>query len=224
MSRISRHAIAACAAAAASLCGPAVADAATVTLDHPCYYQTTPRQKINFRGAGFVPNAQGRASFAGQTVGGPIGPTGAFSAGGFPTPRLTRNQQRFTLSVTDGTNHVNVPVNVTKVFGDFNPSTGRPETLRVRILVQGLGAVLESLHRNRHGTIYAHYIRPNGKLKANRRLGRLSGVCGAMITCRIRLLPYSSELGTWRVYLDTNPGYKRREVARVSIAFAVRQP
>ena len=222
MRRLSRHAIAACAVTAAALCGPAAADAATVTLDHPCYFQATPRQKINFRGAGFRPNAQGRAQFAGQTVAGAIGFDGAFSAGGFPTPRLTRNQQRFTLSVTDGTNNVSVPVNVTKVLGDFNPSSGRPETLRVRILVQGLGAVLESLHRNPHATVYAHYIRPNGRLKANRRLGRLSGVCGSLLTGRIRLLPYGSELGTWRVYLDTDPSYKRREVARVSVAFTVR--
>ena len=43
-----------------------------------------------------------------------------------------------------------------------------------------------------------------------------------MLTGRIRLLPYSSELGTWRVYLDTNPTYKRREGARVSVGFTVR--
>jgi hypothetical protein len=41
-------------------------------------------------------------------------------------------------------------------------------------------------------------------------------------TGKIRLLPYPSELGSWRVYLDTNPTYKRREVAQVLIGFTVR--
>ena len=41
-------------------------------------------------------------------------------------------------------------------------------------------------------------------------------------TAKIRLLPYPSELGSWRVYLDTNPTYKRRDAAQVVIGFTVR--
>ena len=217
MRRISRHAIAACATTVAVLCGPAAAQAATVTVDHGCYF----KQRGTFKLSGFTPNSTVQVRFAGRTLSGPVFADGT-RTGGFLIPPLSRNQQRFTMSASDGVHHASATVNATKVFGDFNPSSGRPETLRVRILVQGLGAVLESLHRNPHGTVYAHYIRPNGKLKANRRLGRLSGVCGSMLTGRIRLLPYSSELGTWRVYLDTNPTYKRHEGARVSVGFTVR--
>ena len=36
-----------------------------------------------------------------------------------------------------------------------------------------------------------------------------------------RLLPYSSELGLWRVYLDTNAGYKKREIAQLVVGFTV---
>jgi hypothetical protein len=159
--------------------------------------------------------------FGGRTLTGPARSDGTRS-GFFPAPSLRFRQQRFTLSATDGVNNASVAVNVTKVLGDFTPSSGRPETLRAHFLVQGLGAVLDYLHRSPRGTVYAHYIRPNGKLKANRAIGSLSGVCGSLRTGKIRLLPYPSELGFWRVYLDTNPTYKRREAAQVVIGFTVR--
>ena len=198
------------------------ADAATVTLDHPCYFRTSSvGQRINFALSGFTPNAPVQVRFAGRTLTGTLKPDGTQS-GFFTTPALSFNQQRFTLSASDGAHTAATTVNATKVLGDFTPSNGRPETLRAHILAQGLGAVLDFLHRNPHGTVYAHYIRPNGRLRANRRLGTLGGACGSLRTGRIRLLPYSSELGTWRVYLDTNPTYKRRETARVFVAFTVR--
>jgi hypothetical protein len=209
-------------AAALSASSAAAADAATVSLDHPCYFRTSSvGERINFTLSGFTPNAPLQVRFAGRTLTGTVKPDGTQS-GFFTTPTLSFNQQRFALSATDGVNTAGTTVNATKLLGDFTPSNGRPETLRAHILAQGLGAVLDFLHRRPHGTVYAHYVRPNGKLKANRRLGSLSGVCGSMRTGRIRLLPYSSELGTWRVYLDTNPTYKRREVAQALIAFTVR--
>jgi len=112
--------------------------------------------------------------FGGRTLTGMALADGTRS-GFFPTPSLRFRQQRFTLSATDGVHNASVAVNVTKVLGDFTPSSGRPETLRAHFLVQGLGAVLDYLHRSPRGTVYAHYIRPNGKLKANRAIGSLSG-------------------------------------------------
>ncbi len=222
MPRTRRLVIALSVAAVTALGGAAAADAATLTVDHPCYFRTTSTgQRVNFTGAGFTPNAPVQVRFGGRTLSGNVRSDGTF-AGFFTAPSLRFRQQRFTLSASDGTNTKAVTVNVTKVLGDFTPSTGRPETLRAHILAQGLGAVLDFLHRNPHGTVYAHYIRPNGRLKANRALGSLSGVCGSLRTGKIRLLPYRSELGSWRVYLDTNPTYKRREVAQVVIGFTVR--
>ena len=222
MPRARRLAIAASLAAVTALGGAAAADAATVTVDHPCYFKTTSTaQQVHFSLAGFTPNGPLTVRFGGRTLTGTALSAGTRS-GFFPAPSLRFRQQRFTLSATDGVNNASVGVNVTKVLGDFTPSTGRPETLRAHFLVQGLGAVLDYLHRNPRGTVYAHYIRPNGKLKANRAIGSLSGVCGSLRTGKIRLLPYPSELGSWRVYLDTNRTYKRREAAQVVIGFTVR--
>jgi len=222
MPRARRLAIAASLAAVTAMGGAAAADAATVTVDHPCYFKTTSTaQQVHFSLAGFTPNGPLTVRFGGRTLTGTALSDGTRS-GFFPAPSLRFRQQRFTLSATDGVNNASVGVNVTKVLGDFTPSTGRPETLRAHFLVQGLGAVLDYLHRNPRGTVYAHYIRPNGKLKANRAIGSLSGVCGSLRTGKIRLLPYPSELGSWRVYLDTNRTYKRREAAQVVIGFTVR--
>jgi hypothetical protein len=222
MPRTRRLVIAASVAAVTALDGAAAADAATVTVDHPCYFRTASfGQQVRFAGSGFTPKATAQVQFAGKTLSGPVGTAGGFSSF-FTAPSLRFRQQRFTLSATDGVNNASVGVNVTKILGDFTPSTGRPETLRAHFLVQGLGAVLDYLHRNPRGTVYAHYIRPNGRLKANRAIGSLSGVCGSLRTGKIRLLPYPSELGSWRVYLDTNRTYKRREAAQVVIGFTVR--
>lgn len=222
MPRTRRLVIAASVAAVTALGGAAAADAATVTVDHPCYFRTNSTgQRVHFSLAGFTPNAPITVRFGGRTLTGTVRPDGTQS-GYFSAPSLRFRQQRFAMSASDGVNNSSVTVNVTKVLGDFTPSSGRPETLKAHFLVQGLGAVLDYLHRSPRGTVYAHYIRPNGKLKANRAIGSLSGVCGSLRTGKIRLLPYPSELGSWRVYLDTNPTYKRREVAQVLIGFTVR--
>jgi hypothetical protein len=221
MRRIRRIVIVAPATALA-LFGAATAEAATLSVEHSCYFRTaSTAQRINFTASGFTPNAAGQVRFGGLTLRGPVGLDGTL-AGYFTAPSLRFRQQRFTLSAGDGVNNATTTVAVTRVLGDFSPSSGRPETLKAHILVQGLGAVLDALQRNSRGTVYAHYIGPNGKLKANRRLGSLSGACGSLRTGKIRLLPYRSELGAWRVYLDTNPTYKKREVARVLIGFTVR--
>jgi hypothetical protein len=222
MPRTRRLFIAVSVAAVTALGGAAAADAATVTVDHPCYFRTTSTgQQVHFKLAGFTPNGPLTVRFGGRTLTGTALSDGTRS-GFFPAPSLRFRQQRFTLTATDGVNNASVAVNVTKVLGDFTPSSGRPETLKAHFLVQGLGAVLDYLHRSPRGTVYAHYIRPNGKLKANRAIGSLSGVCGSLRTGKIRLLPYASELGSWRVYLDTNRTYKRREVAQVFVGFTVR--
>jgi hypothetical protein len=224
MRHIRRLVIAASATVLAlALCGGASAEAATLSVEHSCYFRTASTgQRINFTGSGFTPNANTlQVRFGGRVLTGRVGAGGTF-AGFFTAPSLRFRQQRLTLSASDGVNNATTTVAVTKVFGDFSPSSGRPETLTAHILVQGLGAALDALQRNSRGTVYAHYIRPNGKLKANRRLGSLSGACGSLRTGKIRLLPYRSELGAWRVYLDTNPTYKKHEVARVLIGFTVR--
>ena len=112
---------------------------------------------------------------------------------------------------------------LTDVKADFNPSAGAPSRLKVRFTVTGLGAVLDFLHRNPHGSLFAHYIRPNGRVKGTRKFGHLRGPCGDLTTSRTRLLPYASELGNWKVYLDTNRSYRKREPAQVVVGFKVRR-
>ena len=44
--------------------------------------------------------------------------------------------------------------------------------------------MLGFLHRDPHGTVFAHYIRPNGKLTGTRQFGHLTGPCGDLRTRR----------------------------------------
>jgi hypothetical protein len=224
--RRSRNVVAAVsiAAALAAAGGAGAAQAALVTADHPCYYSFgTAHQRIVLTATGFKPRVQVNLTFLGQTF-----HTNAFtdSAGrvraSFQAPPLRGTRARVTLTASDGTNTASTRFYLTDVKADFNPSSGAPSRLKVRFTITGLGAVLAFLHRDPHGTVFAHYIRPNGRLRGTRQFGHLRGPCGDLTTPRTRLLPFSSELGSWKVYLDTNRAYKKRELAQVVVGFTVR--
>ena len=155
-------------------------------------------------------------------------PAAGFAAkSGDPILFVTRDSvpkaTRVALTANDGRNTAGATFYLTNVSGDFNPSSGAPSRLRVRFTIAGLGAVLGFLHRDPHGTVFAHYIRPNGKLKGTRQFGHLTGPCGDLRTSRTRLLPFASELGAWKIYLDTNRSYKRHELAQLLVGFKVRR-
>jgi hypothetical protein len=211
-------------AAALTVGGAGAAQAASVTADHPCYYSfATAHERIVLTATGFKPRVQVNLTFLGQTF-----HTNDFtdSAGrvraSFPAPPLRGTRARVTLTASDGTNTATTSFYLTDVRADFNPSSGAPSRLMVRFTITGVGAVLSFLHRDPHGSAFAHYIRPNGRLKGTRQFGHLKGPCGDLTTPRTRLLPFNSELGSWKVYLDTNRAYKRRETAQVVVGFTVR--
>jgi hypothetical protein len=209
-------------AAALAAAGATAAGAATLTVDHPCYSSFGgAHEPIRVVGAGFAPRATVNLTLLGQPYHTTADATGGFR-GRIPAPSFGGTRASVTLAATDGRNAASARFRLTDVKADFNPSSGAPSRLMVRFTVTGLGAVLDFLHRNPHGSVFAHYIRPNGALKGTRQFGHLSGPCGDLRTSRTRLLPYASERGTWKVYLDTNPGYKKREVAQVVVGFTVR--
>jgi hypothetical protein len=216
--------------AAVSIAGALVAasvgaaQAASVTADHPCYYSFgTAHERIVLTATGFKPGVQLNLTFLGQTfhTNGFTDSAGRIRAN-FPAPALRGTRARVTLTAGDGTNTASTRFYLTDVKADFNPSAGAPSRLKVRFTITGLGAVLAFLRRDPHGSVFAHYIRPNGRLKGTRQFGHLSGPCGDLTTSRTRLLPFSSELGSWKVYLDTNRAYKRRETAQLVVGFTVR--
>jgi hypothetical protein len=211
-------------AAALAAAGAGAAQAASLTVDHPCYYSFgTAHERIVLTATGFKPGVQLNLTFLGQTF-----HTNALtdSAGriraNFQAPALRGTRARITMTASDGTNTASTRFYLTDVKADFNPSSGAPSRLRVRFTITGLGAVLAFLRRDPHGSVFAHYIRPNGRLKGTRQFGHLSGPCGDLTTARTRLLPFGSELGSWKVYLDTNRAYKGRERAQLVVGFTVR--
>jgi hypothetical protein len=223
MRRIRILLVAAVAVAALSAAGAGAAPAATLTVDHPCYYSFgRAHRSIHVVGAGFAPNAPVALTLAGQPYHTTASPTGGFS-GSIAAPAFRGARARVTLTANDGQNTAGATFYLTNVTADFNPSSGAPSRLKVRFTIAGLGAVLAFLHRNPHATVFAHYIRPNGKLKGTRQFGHLTGPCGDLRTSRTRLLPFASELGLWKIYLDTNRSYKRHEIAQPFVSFKVRR-
>jgi hypothetical protein len=221
-----RHVVAVLSVAVAlGAVGAATARAASVTTDHSCYYSFgAAHEKIVLTATAFKPRVQVNLSFLGQ-----IFHTNGFtdSAGRveatFPAPGLRGTRARVPLTASDGSNSAKTSFYLTDVKGDFNPSSGAPSRLKVRFTVTGLGAVLAFLHRDPHGSVFAHYIRPNGRLKGTRQFGHLRGPCGDLTTATTKLLPYASETGRWTVFFDTNRRYRRSERAQVAVSFTVRQ-
>ena len=211
-------------AAAVAAAGAGAAQAASVTVDHPCYYSFgAAHERIVLTATGFKPGVQLNLTVLGQTFHTTARTDSAgYIRANFPAPALRGTRARVTMTASDGTNTASARFYLTDVRADFTPSSGAPSRLRVRFTITGLGAVLAFLRRDPHGSVFAHYIRPNGRLKGTRQFGHLSGPCGDLTTARTRLLPFSSELGSWKVYLDTNRAYKRRERAQLMVGFTVR--
>ncbi len=211
-------------AAALAAAGAAAAQAATLTLDHPCYYSFgRTHQPIGLVGASFRPHVQVTLTFLGQVfhTNNPTDAAGGFRVR-FPAPAFRSVRARVTLAATDNQNAVNTRFYLTDVKADFNPASGTPSRM-VRFTITGLGAVLDFLGRNPHASVFAHYIRPNGRLKGTRQFGHLRGPCGDLTTGRTKLLPYASEAGAWTVFFDTNRRYRKSERAQVAVGFTVRR-
>lgn len=226
MTQIARTALLATAGLGALGAGAAGADAATVSVDHRCYFsEPTGRQAIAVRATGFAPGAplavavDGRPASTTATA----DPTGAASFK-LTAPAIRGNQRRATLRVGDGASTATASFYVTRVRAHFLPSrTRQPATFEVRFHVYGLGAVLAAQGRSSHASAYIHWQRPNGRLAATRRLGRLSGPCGSLHAKRRRGLPFPIEYGRWWMRFDTRRHYSPATAPQVAAGLLVRR-
>src|SRR6201999_882937 len=109
-------------------------------------------------------------------------------------------QQSFALVATDDTNPA---INATDTYQQVrlgyrtNPATGKPSH-----------SALHTVRGFPPGkTTYLHF-RFGGKTKRNMLLGVTSSPCG-VVSKRFALLPTKSHPGTWTVYVDQSPVYKK---------------
>ncbi len=211
--------------AVASLAAAGAAHAAALSVDKRCYVsEGTERQPIAVNGTGFTPGGAVTLSVGGQTGQLPVTPQGTISTS-FSAPPITANQQKFTISATEGANSARRTFYVTRARADFFPSTGSPRSLRVRFYVIGLGAALAAGGQPSNAVVYGHWRRPGGGFAGVRRMGRLSGPCGTLVTARQRALPFGSSAGSWEMRFNTSPSNSARGFARkpyVSVGLRVR--
>lgn len=193
--------------AAVSLAAAGAAQAATLSVDHQCYVsEGSVHQSVAFNGTGYTPGATATVTAGGQTLGQlAVSPQGTISQS-FKAPGIVANQKRYSLSASDGTNTASTSFYVTRARADFFPSNGNPATLRVRFYVIGLGAVLAASGKASNSTVYAHWKSPSGSYVGVKRLGKLSGPCGSLISAKQRALPFGSKRGLWK--LRFNPSGK----------------
>ena len=72
-------------------------------------------------------------------------------------------------------------------------------------------------------TVYVHYVRPNGKVRATYRLGRARGVCGKIKrTAQRRLFPFRADPGDWRLQFDTQPRFVKGSSSSDFLFYTVR--
>jgi hypothetical protein len=201
--------------AAAASAAAAPADAATVTLAPACYHSG---QLGWLTGSGFKPSTHWTAKLRGtQRLGsGKADGTGNIRAR-FTAPAYhgTTGERELTLSVTDGPHVASTVFRMTPLTASFSPSSGDPNTLRVRWRVLGLDAG--------HG-VYVHYVRPNGKLRTTLRIGSAQGACGHLKTRPLALFPFGLEYGRWTFQIDASRGYRRTTVPRLLIQYDVTRP
>jgi hypothetical protein len=195
---------------------PAVASAAQIQVDRPCYADPSQREDtVTLSGSGFTPNAVYQVTLDGQPLPGGSGQAdaqggvrGTFRAPALATLSAARRRHTFTLGVQEGVNAPTTTFTVSKLVADFRPSGGDPRTLRVRFSVFGFG--LQAAPGDPPPVVYLHYIRPNGKPGRTVQIGAATGPCGSISrTARRRLFPFKAERGSWRLQFDTNAAFKK---------------
>ncbi len=188
---------------AALAAGPPAAGAATLTTDTRCYQET---QEVVVNGAGFAPLSAVTISRDGAVLGtAQANIDGAFR-NKFLTPELPDDvrERLYRLSASDTINVAQTSYRSTRIFANFRPGSGNPETLEVRFTVNGFGLV------QRRAPVYLHYVSPKGRERRTVKLGTAAGVCGRIErTRRRRLFPFVAERGTWILQFDTRRQYER---------------
>jgi hypothetical protein len=192
-----------CALAAAV---PATADAASVSLDRPCYANPVPgHATLKVAGAGFKPgdtvDVTGQQIFSSATV----GPGGAFAvqvpAPVLPTISPLSAPAPVTLTATSETNPAftsSTSFLLTNFAFATTPGQG-PASGRTNWVFSGFPT---------GATIYGHFIF-RGRLRGTHRFGRAQGPCGTLKVKAKRLPVRKVSFGAWQVQLDTRARYRK---------------
>ena len=194
---------------------PALAAAATIQTDLPCYLEG---RQVEVKGSGFDPGASYTVLRDGQSVGtGTVRSDG--SAGGtFAAGPLEDGvaERAYDLAVTDGRNQAATRFRVSRFRAEFTPSRGNPLRLRVRFSVFGFG---------RAGLpVYVHYLDPRGREARTLRIGTTRGTCGSLPRTKRRpLFPFRARAGRWRLQFDTSRRLQPQAVPRIVRAVDVRR-
>lgn len=189
---------------AGSAAGPAGAHAEpTLKTDARCYQET---QEVVVSGRGFAEFSVVTISRDGVVLGSTETDAYGTFRNKFGTPELPRKvrEHNYEISASDATSSAGTTYRATRVHASFYPRRGNPSTLKVRFSINGFGLV------KRRAPVYLHYVRPDGKLARTVRVGRSTGVCGA-IRQKVwrRLFPFDPAKGLWILQFDTRRKYER---------------
>lgn len=183
------------------LCSAAGAQAATLRVAKACYFNG---ESALLKGSGFAPDDAIAFTVNGRRVPATLATNGEgeFEAT-YALPAANTQTQLLVRATDSAGTAASTRVNVSRrraVFADPS-STSNVRTWRAVFRFYGFG----------RGTLFVHYVKPNGKLKKTIELGRLETACGRLRTGRRRVLPFSKpEFGTWRLQFDTRRRYSRR--------------
>jgi hypothetical protein len=197
---------------AGALAAPAVAQAASASVDRACY-PSDGSAMITITGAGFTPDTEVLVQVAGSVVGVTgAGPTGdvktTLAVPVPPTSGPSRNDKAYEVSLVQGPTTATAGFRTATTMGDFGPSNGRPSSLRVRFSAFGFG--LQTAPGQAMPTVYVHYVDPRGKVRRTISLGAGAGPCGTIARTALRkLFPFNPKRGTWTLQFDTNATYRR---------------
>jgi hypothetical protein len=176
-----------------------------------------PAAQVPFLAEGLQPGAGYRLRVSGTTVRrGTVAADGSVE-GRFRVPRLSGppTEQTRQLSISDGTATARSRIRLTTFGVRIVPRpVGRSPRERFRFGIYGFEP---------GGTIYLHYVRPNGTLERTFALGAPKGPCGALLTPPRVLFPFAPREGTWRLQFDKTKRYRRNAPApRSRIALPIR--
>ena len=195
----------------------APAQAATLTVDKPCYRAADPAGDLVLVGSGFTPGGLVLLGSGDTTIGSAV----ADAKGNFrqkyqiPAPPETgkrAHEAQFSFFATDNMDQTltsTVTFSTANVFGDYSPDESlHPESVRVRFSAFGFGVGLAATAPR--PPIYLHYVNPRGKLKRTVLLGIGAGVCGSIRRTPLRrLFPFRPTRGKWTLQFDTHKLYTR---------------
>lgn len=195
-------------ALAATLAGPATAQAATLSVSpvKPCYRTG---ETIGMSGTGFTPDGQVSLAADGEEFATtPADSTGSF-AGGLQVASATERVK--TYSATDQANTANtasVQLRISPFDVNVAPRSGRPGR-RLRIVARGFTTGRR---------LWAHVVR--GRSRTHVRVGRLRGAC-RRLRVRSRIFARGTRPGVYIVQFDTRRRYSPDTRVRVRYRVAI---